>query len=437
MRLHITDLPEPYPRTTLSSSRSDDASHVWFQALGGRRCPRELPNHGLRKSRNVIRITAGDQIAVNDDFLINPLGSGILQVSLHRCVRREPMTSNDLGFNQDLRCVADGGHRFPTLKKLSDELDSGSVKAELVRIEDASGKHQGIVLIDGRGVDGAVDFDVVAPIRKVPAADAAFFRCHHLRRGAGIFKRFPRLGQFDLFESVRREDCHADIFKWISHGASILKFFVTCGWRCAVACWNPGLRHHVAASRPRICVITWLESWWCASRSTRPEARRIAICRSRQADVSRTPRTMGSLPFSVEVYSGFGRMDGRMRIETTDEGRFIRLDYQVKDDIFGVLKSRPRQVRVSFADIESIRFVRRRFMTSYVELVISNLSLAERIPGSEMGRLNLRVKRNDRDRAQRTVELLQRMMTEHRLLDDDRPLTEEEIDLLFDDLDTD
>jgi len=146
---------------------------------------------------------------------------------------------------------------------------------------------------------------------------------------------------------------------------------------------------------------------------------------------------MGSLPFSVEVYSGFGRMDGRMRIETTDEGRFIGLDYQVKDDIFGVLKSRPRQVRVSFAEIESIRFVRRRFMTSYVELVISNLSLAERIPGSEMGRLNLRVKRNDRDRAQRTVELLQRMMTEHRLLDDDRPLTEEEIDLLFDDLDAD
>src|SRR5690625_2200198 len=100
---------------------------------------------------------------------------------------------------------------------------------------------------------------------------------------------------------------------------------------------------------------------------------------------------MGSWPLSGAVCSGSGRMDGRMRIETTDEGRFIGLHYQVKDDIFGVLKSRPRQVRVSFAEIESIRFVRRRFMTSYVELVISNLSLAERIPGSVMGRLKLSV----------------------------------------------
>src|SRR5690625_2003921 len=132
MRLHITDLPEPYPRTTLSSSRSDDASHVWFHALGGRRCPRELLHHRLRNNMNVILITACDQITVNDDVLINPLGSGILQVSLHRCVQRETMPSNDLGINQDLRSVADGGHRIPTLKKMSDELDSGSVKAEIV-----------------------------------------------------------------------------------------------------------------------------------------------------------------------------------------------------------------------------------------------------------------------------------------------------------------
>lgn len=128
-------------------------------------------------------------------------------------------------------------------------------------------------------------------------------------------------------------------------------------------------------------------------------------------------------------------MDGRMRIETTDEGRFLGFEYQVKDDLFGVLKSRPKRIQLSFSEIESIRFVRRRVLTSVVELVISNLTLAERIPGSEMGRISLRIKRDDRDRAQRIVELLQRMMTDYRLLDDDRPLSDEEIDFLFDDLD--
>lgn len=136
---------------------------------------------------------------------------------------------------------------------------------------------------------------------------------------------------------------------------------------------------------------------------------------------------MESLPFTMEAYSGFGRVDGRLR---GDEGALV-VEFQVKDDIFGWLKARPRQLRLSMADIEDVRFYRRRLRKSILEVELSNLHLAERIPGSEVGRLRLRIEREFRDRAERLAQRLQRYLSEHRLLSGDRELTDADLDVLF------
>lgn len=143
---------------------------------------------------------------------------------------------------------------------------------------------------------------------------------------------------------------------------------------------------------------------------------------------------MESIPFTMETAGGLGRVDGRLRL-AQDETRHLILEYQTKDRIFGVLKSRPRSVRISLSEVESIRFVRRRIRASLVDLELSNLRLAERIPGSEMGRLKLHVKKPERDRAKRAVVKIQRELSQHRLLDDERPLTDAEVNMLFGDED--
>ncbi len=136
---------------------------------------------------------------------------------------------------------------------------------------------------------------------------------------------------------------------------------------------------------------------------------------------------MESLPFVIEIYSGLGRVDGRLRAA---DGMLV-LEYQAKDDLFGVLKGRPRQVQLTMADIEEVSFARRRILTSIFTLELRNLSLAQKIPGSDLGRLKLRISREYRDRAERVANRLQRYLSEHRLLTDDRDLTEADLDLLF------
>lgn len=140
---------------------------------------------------------------------------------------------------------------------------------------------------------------------------------------------------------------------------------------------------------------------------------------------------MESLPFTMEAYHGFGRVDGRIR---AGDGTLV-MEYQVKDDIFGWLKARPRQVKLSMADIEDVRFIRRRLRKSIFEIELSNLHLAERLPGSDAGRVKLRIERDFRDRAERIANRLQRYLSEHRLLSSDRELTDADLDMLFDDED--
>lgn len=138
---------------------------------------------------------------------------------------------------------------------------------------------------------------------------------------------------------------------------------------------------------------------------------------------------MESLPFMMEAYGGLGRVDGRLR---ASDGALV-LEYQVRDDVFGVIKSKPRLMQISLSEIEDVRFVRRRWRKSTLEIEINNMRLAERIPGSDAGQLKLRVARDLAARAGRIANRLQRYLSEHRLLSGDRELTEADLDMLFED----
>lgn len=138
---------------------------------------------------------------------------------------------------------------------------------------------------------------------------------------------------------------------------------------------------------------------------------------------------MKVVPFTIEIYGGLGRVDGRLRVDLDS----LILDYQAKDEVFGVIKGRPRQVRITMKDLQDVEFVRRRLRKSLIVVELSDLHLAQRIPGAKLGRIELSIAKEFRDDAQRATQRLQRYLSEHRLLSDDRTLTEADVDLLFGD----
>src|SRR4051812_21127583 len=81
------------------------ASGGLARALGGR----ELVPEGIVESRNVVRLAAGDELAINDHLLVGPIGAGVAQVVLQRGPARELEAFRDTGVDERPRPVADGG----------------------------------------------------------------------------------------------------------------------------------------------------------------------------------------------------------------------------------------------------------------------------------------------------------------------------------------
>ena len=80
-------------------------------------------DHGLVESRNVIGFTAGDQIAVNDTFLVNPVRAGVAQIRFKRGPRCHTLTLGDARIDQGPGTVADRRDRFAGITKGFDERD--------------------------------------------------------------------------------------------------------------------------------------------------------------------------------------------------------------------------------------------------------------------------------------------------------------------------
>jgi hypothetical protein len=109
---------------------------------------------------------------------------------------------------------------------------------------------------------------------------------------------------------------------------------------------------------------------------------------------------MNVLAFSVDsVYGGFGRCQGILR----DEGKELCLEYEIRDNLIGALRSRLKQVRIPVDQIAEIRLKRGWFTT---KLVIQTMTMdgVKDVPGFDAGWLTLSIARRDREAAQRFID---------------------------------
>ena|SRR5438876_6111568 len=98
---------------------------------------------------------------------------------------------------------------------------------------------------------------------------------------------------------------------------------------------------------------------------------------------------MNALPFTISgVYLDFANLEGIARL---DESGLI-LEFSVKDALVGVLKSKPKEVRLVFADIAEVTFKGGLFRGE-LTLQTRRMSAIADVPGSSAGRLRLRCRR--------------------------------------------
>src|SRR4051794_26519238 len=192
----------------------------------------EDPQHLAVEGRDVVRLPARDEVAVDDDLLVHPLAAGVADVRLERRPRGDALAAHGPGLDEYPGAVADDRHRLPGVVEPAHEGDGVLVPAQLVRVTDAAGHEERVVVVVRDLVDRAIDLDRVRRVEVVEALDLAVFERDDLDLCALVLERLPRFLELDPLEHVGGEDRDLLAFQHVSHW--------TPPWSVSVAQRLPG-----------------------------------------------------------------------------------------------------------------------------------------------------------------------------------------------------
>ena len=120
---------------------------------------------------------------------------------------------------------------------------------------------------------------------------------------------------------------------------------------------------------------------------------------------------MNSLPFRVAgVMTDFADAEGIARL--APEG--LLLEFQVKDNVIGLLKSAPREVCIPFAELAEVVF-KRGILSGALILRARRLTTLASVPGIKENELRLKCKRRYREAARDLASLLNMRILAHDL----------------------
>lgn len=120
---------------------------------------------------------------------------------------------------------------------------------------------------------------------------------------------------------------------------------------------------------------------------------------------------MFSIPFSLpDAYGGMADADGILGFD----GNTLRLEFQVKDAIFGIVKSGVKEIELDVSEVASIQFKRKVFR-GQILLRSHSVNAVSEIPGQKGGELKITVKKRYCDDAEELISNLRLAVTEARL----------------------
>ncbi len=115
------------------------------------------------------------------------------------------------------------------------------------------------------------------------------------------------------------------------------------------------------------------------------------------------------------INHGFQIAKGLLKVK--EDG--LHFEFEVKDSFVGLITSGVRSSVISYADLEDLRF-EKGWWNGKIILEGTSMKAFEELPGSEQGRLKLKVKHSNRDDAQSAVSSARVHLSEYKLkeLDD-------------------
>lgn len=121
--------------------------------------------------------------------------------------------------------------------------------------------------------------------------------------------------------------------------------------------------------------------------------------------------TSRSVPFEIpDVNHGFVEVKGLLHFKNDK----LILEFDQKDSFAGILKSGVKAVEVPFSEVDSLRIYRKWFRTT-VEILGKSMKIFEEIPGSNQGRVLLKIKRKDRELAENAISSARVRLSEYKL----------------------
>ena len=107
--------------------------------------------------RDVVGTAAGDQVPVDNDFLIHPVRSRVPEIGFQRRPRGHAASTRRAGFNDRPRTVADRSHWLAGVEKCFHESNRLRLRPECVGIDNATWQMQRVEILSVRFIEVHVD----------------------------------------------------------------------------------------------------------------------------------------------------------------------------------------------------------------------------------------------------------------------------------------
>lgn len=121
--------------------------------------------------------------------------------------------------------------------------------------------------------------------------------------------------------------------------------------------------------------------------------------------------TSRSIPFEIpDVNHGFVEVKGLLHFKNDK----LILEFDQKDSFVGIIKSGVKAVEIPFKEIDSLRIFRKWFQTR-VEILGKSMKIFEDVPGSDQGRVLLKIRKKDRDLAENVISSARVRLSEFKL----------------------
>ncbi|MEM7374913.1 MAG: hypothetical protein AAF587_40345 [Bacteroidota bacterium] len=117
------------------------------------------------------------------------------------------------------------------------------------------------------------------------------------------------------------------------------------------------------------------------------------------------------LHFKTEdAYNGLAAVQGILRLEK----QTIILEYQVKDNIIGMIKSKPKDLRIPYEELEEVSYKVNWFVSNF-RLHVSSMRILGEFPAGKDGVIKLRINRKQKESAKQLASHINLTLSEYRL----------------------